>query len=195
MDFVAVISLAFVASITPGPNNLMLWASGMNYGIRRTVPHLAGVSLGFTFLLFVVAIGLGAVFERFPAIELTLKFAGSAFLLWMAYGLFTSAPASASSEQKPPLTFLQAALFQWVNPKAWVMGITATSTGLDLDQPLIIAAASLVGLFGIVNLPCIITWAMGGALASRSLDDPRRMQIANRILGVLLAATALLIIS
>ena len=194
MDVVAVMSLAFVASITPGPNNLMLWASGLNHGVSGTLRHLAGVNIGFSFLLFVIAVGLGTVFERFPTVELTLKLAGGAYLLYLAYGIFTSVPTT-DAERRPPMTFVQAALFQWVNPKAWVMGITATSTGLDEGAPLLLAALMLALVFGAVNLPCISAWMLSGAFASRFLDDEKRLRMANRFLGILLAATVVLIVT
>ena len=196
MDVAAVVSLAFVASITPGPNNVMLWASGLNHGVRGTLRHLAGVNLGFTFLLFVVAIGLGAAFERYPALELGLKIAGGAYLLYLAHGLFTTvSTGSDAGVVRPPMTFVQAALFQWVNPKAWVMGVTATSTGLADDKPIIAAALALAGLFGLVNLPCITAWMASGAFASRFLEDEGRLRRANQVLGVLLGLTVVLVVT
>ena len=148
MELAALVPLAFVASITPGPNNLMLLASGMNHGARRSMPHLAGVSIGFTFLLFLVALGLGTIFERFAAVELALKITGSAYLLLLAWRIFTTDTVNAADGDAKPLTFLEAAAFQWVNPKAWVMGTTATSTLLDTTAPVVVAAAALAGRSG-----------------------------------------------
>ncbi|MEM9201094.1 MAG: LysE family translocator [Actinomycetota bacterium] len=195
MDLTALIPLAFVASITPGPNNLMLLASGMNHGARRSMPHLAGVSLGFAFLLFVIALGLGSLFERFRAVELLLTIAGAGYLLVLAWRIFTTDSVAAAEGTARPLTFLQAAAFQWVNPKAWVMGTTATSTLLDTDAPVVIAAAALAGAFWVVNLPCISTWLFSGVTAARWVDDPVRLRRLNRFLGVLLALTVVLLVS
>ncbi|MEM7321967.1 MAG: LysE family translocator [Actinomycetota bacterium] len=195
MDYAALISLAFVSSITPGPNNLMLWASGLNHGIRRYVPHLLGVSVGFTVLLFLIATGLGTVFDRYEAVAFLLKVLGGGYLSYLAYRIFTASSTSRSTEAAPPLTFLQAALFQWVNPKAWVMGTTAVSTLLDTERPILQAALLIVGPFWVVNLPCILAWLWSGAASSRVLDDPRRLRVANRSLGVLLGATVVLIVS
>ncbi len=193
MDHTALVSLAFIASITPGPNNLMLWASGLNHGFRRTLRHLAGVSLGFALLLFLVALGLGQVFERYGRIEVALKLTGGTYLAYLAYRIFTAGTEARSEEVADPLTFTQAALFQWVNPKAWVMATTAASTLLDTSRPIAIAALGLTGPFWAVNLPCISLWAVSGSASTRWLDDPRRVRVANRTLGLLLGATVLLL--
>lgn len=195
MDVIALITLAFVSSITPGPNNLMLLASGMNHGVRRSIPHVAGVSIGFSFLLFVIALGLGKVFERYSAIELGLKLAGAAYLSYLAWKIFnTSAVAENEHSDEPPMTFLQAVAFQWVNPKAWVMGTTATSTLLNTDVSVIAGAATLTAGFWVVNLPCISTWMFSGAFAARWVNAPTKVRRINRTLGVLLAATVVLLL-
>lgn len=195
MDYVALIGLAFVSSITPGPNNLMLWASGLNHGVRKTLPHMAGVSLGFSLLLFLIAIGLGTLFDRYAGVALGLKIVGGGYLAYLAYRVFTSSSSRRSEDVTPPLSFVQAALFQWVNPKAWVMGTTAASTLLDTDRPILSAAAALTIPFWMVNLPCIFAWLWSGAASSRWLDDHRRVQVANRSLGVLLGGTVVLIVA
>lgn len=193
MDIPALITLAFVASITPGPNNLMLLGSGMNHGIRRTLPHLAGVNLGFGLLIFLVALGLGAVFERNDTIELVLGLLGGAYLAYLAWKIFNTRALANADTTAAPMTFLQAALFQWVNPKAWVMATTATSTLLVTEGSIAAGATALTIGFCLVNLPCISTWMASGALASRWIDDERRIRIFNRTLGTMLAATVVLL--
>ncbi len=195
MDLAAVTSLAFVASITPGPNNLMLWASGLNHGVRATVAHLLGVSAGFNLLLFTVAAGLGRVFERYPAFDAALKVVGGAYLLYLAYRIFNTARLGPVDSTARPMSFAEAAAFQLVNPKAWVMAITAASVGLAPGIPVVVAALALTGVFAVVNFPCIVVWMVSGSYASRLLDEPKRLRVANRILGVLLAATVVLIVS
>ena len=195
MDVAAITSLAFVASITPGPNKTMLWASGLNHGVRATLRHLAGVNLGFSLLLFLVAVGLGNVFDRHARVELGLKLAGGAYLIFLAYRIFTTSSLSKVDAPAKPMTFGQAALFQWVNPKAWVMTITATSTGLADGTPLILAALALTGVFAVVNLPCISAWMLSGSYAARFFHEPNRMRTMNRVLGILLAATVVLILT
>lgn len=195
MDIPALITLAFVASITPGPNNLMLLASGMNHGVRKTIPHVAGVSLGFGLLLFLVALGLGAIFERFSLVELTLKLLGAAYLAYLAWKVFHTTAVNAGEGSASPLTFIQAVAFQWVNPKAWVMGTTATSTLLNPDASSVAAGAfALTAAFWVVNLPCICTWMFSGAFAARWVDDERRVRRINQTLGVLLGATVVLLL-
>jgi threonine/homoserine/homoserine lactone efflux protein len=194
VDIFALVTLAFVASITPGPNNLMLLASGMNHGVRRTLSHLAGVSLGFGFLLLLIALGLGAIFERYEAVEVLLKVLGAAYLSYLAWKIFRTSDVQSAEGTAAPLTFLQAAAFQWVNPKAWVMGTTATSTLLDPDASVIGGAAALTAAFWVVNLPCITTWMVSGAYAARWADNQRRIRLVNRSLGVLLAGTVVLLL-
>jgi len=204
MNFAALAVLAFVSTITPGPNNLMLLASGMNHGVRRSIPHLLGVNLGFGFLLFLVAVGLGSVFERYRTVETILKMAGSAYLLYLAWRLFTStpkieitngqvAPHSRPATPTPPLTFIEAAAFQWVNPKAWVMSTTAATTLLAPSLPVLAGALLLAVAYAAVGLPCIVVWVLSGAGASRWVNDAERLRWVNRILGVLLALTALVL--
>lgn len=195
MDVAAVTSLAFVASITPGPNNLMLWASGLNHGVRGTLRHLAGVNIGFSLLLFLVAIGLGNVFDRYPGTDIALKLAGGAYLLYLAYRIFTAGSIDEVEDRPEPMTFVQAALFQWVNPKAWVMTVTATSTGLTGGTPLVLAALALTGIFAAINLPCISAWMLSGSYASRFVQESNRLRVMNRVLGILLVATVVLIVT
>lgn len=195
MDVPALISLAFVASITPGPNNVMLLASGMNHGVRGTLRHMAGVSLGFALLIFLVAVGLGTLFERYGALETLLSILGAAYLLFLAWKIFTTTAVRASEGSAAPLTFLQAAAFQWVNPKAWVMTTTATSTLLDTTASVVGGAAALTAGFWLVNLPCIAVWMFSGAYAQRWIDDERRIIVINRTLGVILAGTVVLLLA
>src|SRR2546430_96088 len=120
---IAFVVFALASLFTPGPNNLMLMTSGVNYGFTRTLPHALGVAFGFGFLVLVVGIGLGALFAAFPALYTILKFAGAAYLIYLAWLIARSGPAKASGTRDQPLTFLQAAAFQWVNAKALVMAV------------------------------------------------------------------------
>lgn len=194
MDTAALVSLAFVASITPGPNNLMLLASGMNHGVAKTLRHISGVSLGFAFLIFLVAMGLGTVFEQVTVVEVALKVAGGVYLSYLAWKIFTTTGVKTAEGAAAPLSFFQAAAFQWVNPKAWVMATTATSTLLDTDASVVAGAAALTFGFWLVNLPCIATWMFSGAYAARWIDDEKRVRLINRTLGILLALTVVLLV-
>jgi threonine/homoserine/homoserine lactone efflux protein len=188
----AVAVFAFVSSITPGPNNVMLWASGLNFGLRRTTAHLAGVNIGFMSLLFVTAVGLGAVFERLGWLQTTVRVLGSGYLLYLAYRIATAGRTTEAVEGRP-LSFLEAAAFQYVNPKAWVMAIAATGSFLPAGQAVFPRVLLFVGVFSAVNLPCITAWAAGGTAMARLLDDDRRRAVTNGLLGLLLVGTVYLI--
>ena len=188
---------SFVSSITPGPNNMMMLASGVNFGFRRSVPHWLGICGGFTFMLCAVGLGLHTLLADHPAFYNLLRYAGSAYLIWMAWRLATAtaAPAASSSleDDSPdntarPLGVLAAAAFQWVNPKAWVMAVTAMSAYLPAQaQPMDVLALAL--LFGVINLPCVACWAGGGAALRRFLQDPLRLRIFNISMALALLAS------
>jgi threonine/homoserine/homoserine lactone efflux protein len=185
---------SFVSSITPGPNNMMMLASGVNFGFRRSVPHWLGICGGFTFMLCAVGLGLHTLLSDHPALYDLLRYTGSAYLTWMAWRLATatSAPAvqdgDAPESEARPLGVLGAAAFQWVNPKAWVMAVTAMSTYLPARaQPTDVLALAL--LFGVINLPCVACWAGGGAALRRFLQDPLRLRIFNISMALALLAS------
>ena len=192
MDYLAIVTFAFVSSVTPGPNNLMLWASGMNYGFRRTLPHMIGVNLGFMSLLAASALGLGALIQSVPWISPLLRIVGSLYLIYLAYRVATAGEAKEGTASKP-FTFWEAAAFQYVNPKAWVMGLTAASTFVPTSLPLVRSSLLMVGTFGLVNLPSITAWAAGGTAMNRFMTNDKRRRIVNGILGVLLIYTVYLI--
>ncbi len=187
--FLALLAFAFVSSITPGPNNIMLLSSGVNFGFRRTLPHMLGIGVGFVVLLLAVGFGLGAVLTAYPQLHTVLKIAGGAYLLYLAWRIAMSRSMSANEDETArPMTFLEAAAFQWVNPKAWVMGVTAmalyTSPAAPFLTVLLVAFA-----FGIVNLPCVSTWAAFGTALRGFLSDPARLKWFNISMGLLLVAS------
>ena len=187
--FLALVVFAFVSSVTPGPNNLMLLASGVNFGFRRTVPHMAGIGFGFWLLLMAVGLGLGAMLSAFPALHLALKIAGGAYLLYLAWRVATSrSMSSAGTAQGRPMTFLEAVAFQWVNPKAWVMAVTAMAIYTDPQRPLL-TVVLVAAAFAIVNFPSVSVWAAFGVALRGFLADPVRLKWFNIAMGVLLAAT------
>ena len=192
MSVAALALFAFVSSITPGPNNLMLWASGMNFGFRRTLRHLVGVNVGFSSLLVATALGLGPLFETVSWFSAVLRLVGSLYLVYLAYRIATASRSEGHSTSKP-FTFSQAVAFQYVNPKAWVMGITAVGSFMPADQPLLAGTAVLSGVFAIVNLPCISTWAAAGTAIGRIMTDDRRRRLVNGGLAALLIGTIYLI--
>jgi len=187
--FLALLVYALVTSITPGPNNLMLLASGVNFGIARTVPHMLGISIGFLVLLLAVGFGLGAVLTAFPALHMALKIAGAAYLLYLAWKIAMSRSMSdGKGAEGRPMRFIDAAAFQWVNPKAWVMAITAMAVYTNPDHPFVSVALISIA-FTIVNLPSVSVWAGFGTALRGFLSDPVRLKWFNITMGVLLAAT------
>ncbi|KGD93747.1 membrane protein [Achromobacter sp. RTa] len=179
---------ALVSSITPGPNNVMLASSGLNFGFRRSMPHLLGVNLGFTLMIFLVGIGLGSVFQQVPQLYTVLKYAGAAYLLYLAWKIANSGSMDDGETRGKPFTFLQAAAFQWVNPKAWVMavGVVATYTPQNgFFANLVIATV----VCGIVNLPSIGIWVTFGTALRRVLHRPWAIRAFNVSMALLLVAS------
>jgi threonine/homoserine/homoserine lactone efflux protein len=185
----ALLVYAFVTSITPGPNNLMLLSSGVNFGFTRSIPHMLGIGIGFVVLLLAVGFGLGAILTALPALHTALKVAGAAYLLYLAWKIAMSRSVESKSGQNArPLTFLDAVAFQWVNPKAWVMAITAMAVYTVPGSPFL--SVFLIALaFGVVNLPSVSVWAGFGTALRGFLADPRRLKWFNIVMGLLLAAT------
>lgn len=185
--FIGLIAFAFASSITPGPNNLMLMASGANFGWRRTVPHALGVALGFVGMCIVIGAGLVQLFDRYPAIYTGMKLLSVGFLIWLAWKIARAAPPKQAPQNARPLTFVQAALFQWVNPKAVAMALT-TITAYTYDQTLT-AVATAAAIFGLVNLPAVSTWVLIGTQLKRWLRSPARLRAFNYSCAALLLAT------
>lgn len=183
----ALAAFAFVSSITPGPNNLMLMASGANFGFRRTLPHMLGVGLGFVFMVVVVGLGLARLFDLWPPLHLVLKAASVAFLLWLAWRIANAAPPSEAKEGGRPLTFFEAAAFQWVNPKAWAMALTAMSV-YSPDRTLL-SVAAVAAVFGAVNIPSISVWTAMGLQVRRWLTTAARLRRFNWTMAALLVAS------
>ncbi|MBL4749135.1 MAG: LysE family translocator [Amylibacter sp.] len=178
---------ALVSSITPGPNNLMLLASGANFGFRRTLPHMLGISLGFAFMVFLVGLGLAQVFELYPVLKLALKVLAVAYMVYLAWKIANAAAPKAAAEAGKPFTFLQAAAFQWVNPKAWAMALTAVTIYAPSQEFTVIAVVAAV--FAAVNLPSVTLWAVLGQQAQRILTNQRRLRVFNVTMALLLVAS------
>lgn len=187
--FLALLVYAFVTSVTPGPNNFMLLASGVNFGFMRTIPHMAGIGFGFFTLLLGVGFGLGALLVAFPQLHLALKIAGGAYLLYLAWKIAMSRSMGKGGDGKArPMTFVEAALFQWVNPKAWVMAVTAMALYTNPVSPY--WSVLWIGLvFAVTNFPSVSIWAAFGVGLRGFLADPVRLKWFNIGMGVLLAAT------
>ncbi|VWC07827.1 lysine transporter LysE [Burkholderia lata] len=176
---------ALVTSITPGPNNTMLLASGVNFGFRRTMPHLFGISIGVAILMLCVGFGLGEAFKRVPLMYTILEAASVAYLLYLAWRIGTSGEVKAHGAKPRPMTFVEAAAFQWVNPKAWMMVLTAATT-VRLSADYGLNAAWMAVVFILIGFPCICLWAAFGLGLRRFLSNPRALRIFNVTMAVLL---------
>jgi threonine/homoserine/homoserine lactone efflux protein len=186
--FVALFVFAAVTSVTPGPNNLMLLTSGVNFGFGRTIPHMAGVSIGFVILLLAVGAGMGSLLTTLPWLYTALKIAGGLYLLYLAWKIATSTTLDDGEAAGKPMSFLAAAAFQWVNPKGWVMAVTAMGAYTDPANywlTMVIVAA----MFGILTSPSCAIWAGMGVGLRRWLSEPTRLRVFNIVMAVLLVAS------
>jgi threonine/homoserine/homoserine lactone efflux protein len=190
----AFVAFAFVAAVTPGPSNVMLTATGASVGVARGLPALVGVGVGMGSMIAVVAFGLGSVVLGSPAVLTALKWCGAAFLLWLAWKIAT-ADASGAGEGGRPVGFFEAAAFQWVNPKAWLVSASAAGTYLDAGAGSAFAQAVQLGvLFAAVAMPASFPWLAAGVAIRRVLRSPRALRAFNVAMGVTLAASVALFV-
>lgn len=185
---------AIAGSFTPGPNNIMLTASGANFGFRRTLPHILGICIGFPLMVAAVGIGLGRLFEVVPATHAVLKVAGTAYLLWLAWRIATAGSADAGDAGARPLSFIEAAAFQWVNPKAWIMATGAISTFTLAGEAILPQVLTIVGIFTVVSVPSATVWTLLGIGIARLLRSPLALRLFNIGMGALLALSVVWIL-
>ena len=187
--FIGLVIFASIAAFTPGPNNTLLMASGINFGFRRTLPLILGVTFGFPVMIACIGFGLGKIFEVYPVIYSVLKYAGAAYMVWLAWKIATSTPAEDSStEVGTPLSFLQACAFQWINPKAWVIAITALSAytvAVSYNFGVFVVVVTTL-IFGLVSSS---TWALFGVGLKHVLSDARYFRYINWGLAAALLAS------
>jgi threonine/homoserine/homoserine lactone efflux protein len=190
LDVVLALALfTFATAFTPGPNNIMVTASGVNFGFARTIPHMAGITIGFLVLIVACAAGLGLAFTAVPALQLALKIVGSLYMLWLAWKVANARPASNQDDDLArPLTFLQGAAFQWVNPKAVVIALSAISLYVRPDHRVADILMVLL-LFGFFTAFTVITWTGFGVALRGVLQDPRRARVFNIVMALLLVAS------
>jgi threonine/homoserine/homoserine lactone efflux protein len=185
------VTFAVATSVTPGPNNVMITASGANFGFARSVPHMLGIGIGFMVMIVGVGLGLGQAFERFPVLHEVLRYGGAAYLLYLAWRIATAAPAA--TDAKPaaarPLSFVQAALFQWVNPKGWMMAAGALSTYTTVGGDFVFETVLIALVFGAIGLPSVALWALLGVGIGRQLQTPGALRAFNVTMAVLLIAS------
>jgi len=191
---VAFLLFAVVAAVTPGPSNIMLTAAGAQAGVVRGLPCLLGVTTGMGFMMFVVPLGLGGVVLRHPAMLAALHWIGAAFLLWMSWRIATARTDVDAAADRNPVGYVGAAVFQWINPKSWLVTASAAVTFLGADGSAFSQSARLGGLFVLAALPSGFVWLAFGAGLQRLLQTGRRRRTFNIAMGVLLALSTLLIL-
>ena len=182
--FIALLGFAFVTSVTPGPNNMMLIASGANFGFRRTIPHMLGISLGHALMVFLVGLGLAGIVHAEPNILWGMKIASVLYMLWLAWKIAHAAAPGEGKSGARPFSFFQAAAFQWVNPKAWAMALGATSAyapDASVRSYVIVAV-----IFACTNLPSVSVWAYAGQKLRAYLSSPARLRSFNWAMACLL---------
>ena len=186
--FTGLLLFCFVSSITPGPNNTMLLASGANFGLVRALPHMFGVSAGFLLLLLSVGLGLGGLFAAWPALHDLLQVGGALYLAWLAWKIATAKGLGGEAARSRPPRFWQAVAFQWVNPKAWAMSLGAMTTYAP-HRDYVAGVLLISAVFAGVNLPCIFAWTSFGVGLRRFLDRPAVLRGFNIAMALLLIAS------
>ncbi|MGV3633877.1 MAG: LysE family translocator [Pseudorhodoplanes sp.] len=184
--FLGLVAFAAAMAFTPGPNNIMVTASGVNFGFTRTIPHILGITFGFFVLVTVCAAGLGAVFAAYPPLQIVLKVAGALYLLWLAWKIATSSPASGDEAQTvSPISFWQAALFQWLNPKALVAALSGIA--LYVRPAHWLADFTVLQIvYTIATVLAVATWTGFGVALRQFLSEPKQARIFNATMAALL---------
>ncbi len=192
---IAVAGFSFATSASPGPNTLLLASSGARFGLKRTLPHMFGVNIGILIMMLAGAIGAGTVFQYFPSLQLIMKLLCTSYLLYLAWKISSCHTDCTDTGESRPISFIQAIGIQWLNPKVWMMALTAMSvfpaagSGSDyLESALLVALVMTV-----INLPSITIWAVFGSMMRRILHTPKQQQYFNWGMGLLTAATATVI--
>ena len=190
MDFLpSLLMFIVVAAFTPGPNNIMIMASGLNFGLRRSVPHLFGICLGFPLMVTALGFGAGVLFERFSNLHEIIKVFGICYLSYLAWGIAMASPEKNIEGRSRPLSFFQAMLFQWVNPKAWIMATSAIATYTSVGEDITTQLFTIVLVFFLMAWPSAGTWLLFGTVIHRILKNPIHHRVFNLVMAVLLLAS------
>lgn len=185
---------AFVASLTPGPNNIMITTSGLNFGWRASMPHFWGICLGFPTMFLAVGFGLGFIFEQYPLLHTIIKILGVLYLLYLAWLTANAASISVDQSASKPLTFAQAALFQWINPKAWLAGTSAIAAYTQVGQNLKLQIISMALVFLLVAVVSVAIWLLMGVSLQKLINKPRLLRVFNITMALLLVISILPVI-
>ncbi|MEB6677015.1 LysE family translocator [Acinetobacter haemolyticus] len=190
LTFFSFIVYSTVTSITPGPNNIMLAASGLNFGLKRSIPHILGIGFGFGVMVILVGYGIGAALGSSPLLYEILKIIGISYLLYLAYKIYRAGSIKTDTKVDKPLSFMGAALFQWINPKAWIMAMGAITTYSSANSRLV--EFVFIGvIFGLVSIPSVGVWAYMGEKLKMIVNHPRKVQLFNTVMALLLVASVI----
>lgn len=193
MEYLLAVTLfAISASATPGPNNLLLMSSGVNFGVRKSVPLLFGICIGFAIMLLLVGLGFGQLFQRFPELHLIIKCIGTVYLLYLAFLIARSGEMSgATDDQAKPLTFVKGALFQWVNAKAWVVAAGAIAAFTSVGEGFYTQNMIIATTFFFVSFPSVGVWLLFGSMLKKVLTSSTRRKVFNYSMSLLLVLSVL----
>lgn len=192
--YFAIFLFGLSAGITPGPNNIMLMTSGMNFGIKQSIPHLVGVCIGFPVMVILIGLGFSIVFNQYPIIHEVIKILGLIYLLYLSWLIASANPDKLEGKKSKPFTFLQAALFQWVNPKAWVIATSSISAYTTLDDNIHWQVLSIAAIFFIAAVISSSTWLIFGKGIKQVLQSPKQQRLFNISMALVLAASVLPVI-
>jgi threonine/homoserine/homoserine lactone efflux protein len=184
-------SIPFLASMgfTPGPNNILVASSGVNFGFKATIPHILGITVGYPLMLLLVGLGLVKIFVTLPEVHLVLKYVCIVYLLYLAWKIATAAAISDGGKVAKPMTFLQGVAFQWVNGKGWVVALSAVTTYTVVGSSLLTQVLALAGIALVVTVGAVTTWTLFGAMLRRYLHTDRRRRWFNYGMAALLVVS------
>ena len=192
--FISFVVFGIIAAVTPGPNNVMLTSTGLNFGVRRGVPHLLGVCIGFPVMLALIGLGFGTLFELYPATHDAIRIIGIVYLLYLAWKIAGASGGVERDERARPIGFWQAAAFQWVNPKAWIMGSSALAAYTSLQSNFFLQVTIICITFFFITLPSAGVWLVFGAALQKLLREPKHLRLFNIAMALLLVASILPVI-
>lgn len=195
MEYLGLIAFTLTTFATPGPNNSMLMASGLNYGVRRSIPHFLGIALGFPVMALAVGLGFAELFEPLPMLHTLLKIAGVSYLAYLAYRIATTPVSAGGVATGRPLTFMQSCAFQWVNPKAWVMAVGAMVTFTVAGSGYLWQVFTVCAVFILFGAPCNFAWLWLGRTLQRWVQAPQSLQRFNWAMAALLFASLLPVVA
>ncbi|KGY14182.1 amino acid transporter LysE [Vibrio tubiashii] len=192
MEYLVSVALfAISCSVTPGPNNIMVMTSGVNFGFKKTIPLLTGICVGFTIMLLLVGLGFGQFFVIFPQLDVVIKTLGTLYLLYLAWQIAQSGQISTGSQQEKPLGFVKGALFQWVNAKAWVVAIGAISAFTTVGEAYTLQNLTIATMFFVVSFPCVGVWLVFGSVLRQYLQNTRSLRVFNLTMSLLLVLSVM----